>query len=300
MSLYPTVAAPISVMISAGVTNAADVVKLYNCYSPTNPNPPPVELLRNPVLFDILLRDLFNPTKPINNAYLSKYLYLLAYAATANENDALQSYKEELNETTIALEAVYSVCQRNSFGSEFQASIDLLKSKISIPIVSMGILHWIGKNLMDTDFYQTSYNTSYIPTLLQLLRFISYFHPLQRGSVLQLLIQIFKMDTPLDPLTALEYRRNIIDNCIYLMMCGFVLPVMNEVEALAPKTDQSLIRHFVIQVVEMTEAPYSFSFLSSFLRILERPASIEALKNHEKRKHIAQFLDYCVQHVEYP
>ena len=65
-----------------------------------------MELLRNPVLFgncefefhliretDIFLRDLFNPTKPVNNTYLSKYLYLLDYAATANENSPVQNFK---------------------------------------------------------------------------------------------------------------------------------------------------------------------------------------------------------------
>jgi len=54
--------------------------------------------------------------------------------------------------------------------------------------------------------------------------------------------------TGLDALAALDHRKDILDNLIYLMKCGHVIPVMELLEQWSPKTDHYLIRYFFVQV----------------------------------------------------
>jgi len=80
-------------------------------------------------------------------------------------------------------------------------------------------------------------------------------------------------------------------------MCGHVLPVMNTVEKWASKVDQSLIRHFIVQVLESIEPPYSAAFVSVMLRLIERPASIDALKSlkaYEQKHLVLHFIEHCI------
>eukprot|EP01114_Cavostelium_apophysatum_P017848 TRINITY_DN5391_c0_g1_i1.p1 TRINITY_DN5391_c0_g1~~TRINITY_DN5391_c0_g1_i1.p1 ORF type:complete len:603 (+),score=146.86 TRINITY_DN5391_c0_g1_i1:116-1924(+) len=290
---YLAVASSIAAMAATNSTNPSDIMKLYTLYSGNNP--PSVEFLRLPLLFDLLIKDLFNPGKTINPTYKSKYLFVLAYAATM---DAKKSGEAELKTTLKALEIVQPICQRNSYGSELQASIGDLKENISFPVVAMGILQWIRFNLTDPEYYATSYNTLCVPIHLELLRELSSKHVLLRPQIMDLLSISFEMKTSLDALAALEMKRSLLDNIIFLMQCGYVLPVMVTVERWAQKTDQSLIRYFIVQVLDMIEPPYSHKFLSSLLRIIERPGTIEALKSlkvqEKKDVVLSQMIEHCI------
>jgi negative elongation factor C/D len=293
-SSYPVVQQSLSAMLATSSTNPSDIIKVYTEYS--KQDPPPVELLRHPDVFDLLIRDLFNPTKNINPQHKSKYFYVLAYAASVREIGVGENRvvdRSLLSSTIEALEAVQPICQRNSFGSELQAAIPLLKSNLAHPVVSMGLLHWIRSNFTDPSYYTTSYNTLCTPLHLDLLREICARHPLQRPTVLDILVKSFEMEPELDALAALDLKRNLLDNIIFIMSCGYVLPVMDTIEHWTPKIDQSLIRYFVVKVLEMVEPPFSYAFVQSLLRIVGSSGTTEALKSGDSRDIVAQFIEHC-------
>eukprot|EP01117_Protostelium_nocturnum_P012647 TRINITY_DN4655_c0_g1_i3.p2 TRINITY_DN4655_c0_g1~~TRINITY_DN4655_c0_g1_i3.p2 ORF type:complete len:569 (-),score=175.29 TRINITY_DN4655_c0_g1_i3:1490-3196(-) len=290
LSNHPNVAAGISSVLSAQATNPGDIVKLHNIY--TGENPPTVQFLRNPQFLDILTRDLFNPHKPINSNYKSKYLSLLAYASCVEDGSSDRTeYKEALR----ALEIINPICMENSFGSELQSSMEEINGFLSIPVVAQGVLHWIRANFANPDYYTISSTTSCIPLHLELLRGVISAHPLDHPVVLEILMIGFDMHTSWDPVMALDFKKTLLDQMIYLVRYGYLLPVLQVIEGM--KVDQSLVRHFILQVLEMIEPPYSTTFLDSFLRTME--FSVEALRatrEFDKKKLIQQFLENCSDH----
>lgn len=81
---------------------------------------------------------------------------------------------------------------------------------------------------------------------------------------------------------------------IYLMECGYIFPVLNKMRQWSTIIDQSLIRHFVLNVLNMIEPPYSPEFLNSFLEILSS-ISKESLLLNENKPILDPFINYCME-----
>ncbi|EFA75412.1 TH1 family protein [Heterostelium album PN500] len=266
ISSYPAIYESISSILSSNTASTGDIIKLYNEYS--KPNVPPVEFLRIPALLELLLNDLFNPTKNLQQNK-SKWIYIVAFCVSVpNTTTSLDSIKEELNETIRAIDKVQSICQSNPLGSELQNVVPILKEYLELPIISMGILQWIQSNLMNKTNI-SSYNTLCTPVYFEFLREICLKHPLHRQVILRILVNFFELETDLDALAALEMRKTIIDNIVFIFCCGYVIPVLNVIRDWAPKIDPSLVRYFINQVIEMIEPPYSKSFIKSMTNIIE-------------------------------
>jgi len=141
----------------------------------------------------------------------------------------------------------------------------------------MGILQWIRTNLTDPAYYATSINALRTSFYLELLREIGYRHPFQRPAVFQLLRDCFEIDYDLDALAAVELKKELLENMLYLMRCGYIMPILEYVQNWATTIDQALMRHFVTKLLEMIEGPYSEQFLHKMLEILD--ANIDAFHN---------------------
>jgi len=66
-------------------------------------------------------------------------------------------------------------------------------------------------------------------------------------------------------------------------------------ETWVAKIDQSLVRYFLEQLLDMIESPYSIDFLNYLLRIIRRPNVIEALKTSKKRELLRLLIEHCVE-----
>lgn len=77
---------------------------------------------------------------------------------------------------------------------------------------------------------------------------IAYQHPLQRSKVLSLLSKLLVRSTTLNPVTELQIKKTFIEAIIFLIHCGYVLPSLHLMNKISGTLDQSLIRHFVLQV----------------------------------------------------
>jgi hypothetical protein len=94
--------------------------------------------------------------------------------------------------------------------------------------------------------------------------------------------------------TQLDLRKNILDTMIYVMECGCVIPVLNRIKRWTSKIDQSLLRHFVIKVLEMISPPFSNEFVHKFLDIINS-LSPESLKLQETATLLASFCEHCAK-----
>ena len=81
---------------------------------------------------------------------------------------------------------------------------------------------------------------------------------------------------------------------IFLMTKGHVLPVLAFLNRCWKEqdTDISLIRHFVMEVLEMIGPPYTTEFVNLFLPLINNEYISGFLKSDEE-KVVHEFLDYC-------
>jgi len=265
---FPNIAEAILAMLSANSTNPADVLKLYKEY--VKADPPSVEFLRDPNILELFVRDMFSPARSVSPNYITKYFYVLAYAVSVKDERIFGGKldKELLHPTMNALKMIQPICQGNTFGSELQAAAHDLRTNLSFPVIAMGVLQWIRANLTDPTYYVTSIKTARTPFYLELLRDIAYKHPFQRDAVHRVLQECFKIDYDLDALAAVELRKDLLDNMLYLMKCGHIMPILEHILVWPKTVDQGLLRHFIAQVIGMIEPPYSAAFLRILLRIV--------------------------------
>ncbi|KYR01553.1 TH1 family protein [Tieghemostelium lacteum] len=287
ISAYPVIASCITALLTSNTTTTGDIIKLYNEYCKVPP--PPVDYLRYPNLLEILINDLFNPQKNIQQQHRGKWIYLIAYSTTVTADGS----KQNLDDTIKAIEKVHQICQSNPVGSELQSIIPLLMEYINMPVLSMGILHWIRFNLTDSVNIST-YNTLNSPFYFELLREICLKHSLHRSVILTTLVEHFEFDMGLDSLQTLEIRKTILDNIVFIFACGFVIPVLDVIKEWASKIDPSLTRYFINQVLDIVEPPYSTEFMSKMTSIIEMINPISS--NNENKELVSNFIDYCKQY----
>jgi negative elongation factor C/D len=159
-------------------------------------------------------------------------------------------------------------------------------------------LQWIRVNMTDASYYTATVNTLRMPIYFDLLREISYRHPFQREIILNLLTDCFSIDYELDALATVEFKKELLGIMLYLMKCGFVMPVLDYIAQCTGHIDQSLIRHFITQLVEMIQPPYSPEFVASVLRVIA--ANVDAFRaaTWEAAADLPLFINECLAKQE--
>ena len=81
---------------------------------------------------------------------------------------------------------------------------------------------------------------------------------------------------------------------VHLLSRGHVIPVVSYISKCwkNQETDASLIRHFVIEVLDMIGPPYTPEFVSLFLPLVDNENINSSLKPEEE-KAVKEFLTYC-------
>jgi len=86
----------------------------------------------------------------------------------------------------------------------------------------------------------------------------------------------------------------MLNALVYLMECGYVLPVLDRVGSWTKGVDLSLIRHFTTKVLEMVGPPYSFEFVILMLKIINHVSLSSTTSVHQDYKMVLDpFLEHC-------
>nr|CAD2201416.1 unnamed protein product [Meloidogyne enterolobii] len=134
--------------------NPADITQLYQAYS--NPNPPPVVLIRDPFFTEMLIDGLFSAVgAKIHLEHRPKYIFLLSYSScvieTINSEGILPKRKQnklELNSTREKMQQLVDILYSYE---DLLLSLEQLLELIKLPVLSAAILHYLRTFLIRED-----------------------------------------------------------------------------------------------------------------------------------------------------
>ncbi|XP_065840924.1 negative elongation factor D-like [Oscarella lobularis] len=288
---FPRVLAILLSILSRNSLTPGDIVVLHEIFS--KPDPPPVEIIRIPRLFDLLVNGLFKPNTSVRPQFISKYAYLLAYMSsvqeTWEEGGRVSIDSEEMQPTLAAISRAQILCQQSSHSpSDLLSELAEFYELLTYPSVSMGVLRWVQGIVADPNCFNLTTETT--PVQLVILDEICSLHPLQRNRVLSLLISVFEVNYPdLEVLLQLRLKKIIMDRIVHVFSCGHIRPVLSFIQQCltSKSTDLSLIRHFVVEVLQILKAPYSAELMNLFMPIV---SDEDVTKPLEKMPEIANLL----------
>lgn len=295
---YPRACAALSAMLSKNALNPADITVLFKMYSSNDP--PPVDLVRNPQLIELITEALFNPSSHINPDHKPKYIFLLSYSASVHETYKKGVRKsinrDELKQTSQAVEKVGSIICENKISSDLICEVGTLYQCIRFPVVGTGVIRWVSCAVKDPSYFK--HNTDHTPLHIALLDEVSTCHPMLHPKILDLLISLFESQfEELDVLVQLELKKVILDRMVHLLSRGFVIPVVNYLKQCweVKNTDISLIRHFVSEVLDVISPPYTIEFVQLFLPLIENKNITGSIHTEGEHNPLAEFIAHCRQ-----
>nr|XP_012152712.1 PREDICTED: negative elongation factor D-like isoform X1 [Megachile rotundata] len=296
----PTACQALASMLSRNTLNPADISVLFRNYSTAEP--PPIELLRNPQFLELLVDALFKPGVKINPEHKSKYIYLLAYAASVCDIPAKKGHsrklnKDELKTTIQAIEKVHNICNINKGSTELIAELHTLYQCIRFPVVSVGVIRWVECTVTEPSYFKLC--TEHCPVHLALLDEVVVCHSLLHPKILQLLVQLFESkQDELEILVQLEMKKMLIDRMVNLLSKGCVVPVVCYIKQCWQRgdTDVSLIRYFVTEVLEAIAPPYTAEFVHLFLPMVEDEEITGSMRGDSDNDLVSEFIIHCKAH----
>lgn len=287
-SHLPFATAYLSIMRSS-YPSSGDVRSIHTAYTQQPDSsmgtygPPPVSFLRNPVFMDKLIVALFNTQPEVPSEFINSYAWLLSYASTSSDSrpiypastlesmsPAQLSSETEVKAVSEAILKVVSACKSTSVGLSMNNALEVLLAHVEYPVVCMMALHWIRYCICDPEKASSSWGLRFLSAQLEVLQEIAATHPLLQNICLRLIMDAMAVETTMDPSTASAARKKFMEFAAFLVEYGHVLPVLQKVEELSFFVDQSLIRHFLVIVLEMVAPPFSMAFLEPIVRLLSK------------------------------
>ncbi|XP_015187596.1 PREDICTED: negative elongation factor D isoform X2 [Polistes dominula] len=294
----PAACEALASMLSRNNLNPADISVLYRNYSAAEP--PSIELLRNPQFLELLVDALFKPGVKVNPEHKSKYIFLLAYAASvcevpAKKGNARKVNKEELKMTIQAIEKVHNICNINKGSTELVVELQTIYQCLRFPVVSVGVIRWVECTVTEPSYFKLC--TEHCrPVHLALLDEVVACHPLLHTKVLQLLVQLFESkQDELEILVQLEIKKMLIDRMVNLLSRDCVIPVVCYIKQCWQRgdTDVSLIRYFVTEVLDTIVPPYTPEFVQLFLPMVEDEEITGTMRGDNDNDVVSEFIVYC-------
>ncbi|RHY89049.1 hypothetical protein DYB31_008387 [Aphanomyces astaci] len=275
----------------------------------TSPSPPPVVHIREHVVGLILRRlttALFHPYEAVESAsHRTSCAFVLAYAATVQDtrpllatttDDQAMSWDEaQVHTIAAALEAASTVCKSETTLSYNSDAVDKLVRSMAIPVVSMGILHWLQLLVASKTFYNGPFFHAAFPVVMSLLRQAIALHVGQWPTVFQVLVTSVRLQPESNPVKVLETKKETLRCMVHLMTCGYIFPVLHFIATQTDDLDQALLRHFIQLVLMRIAPPYSLRFTTVLSDILLHPKVSQALRTCpvETKAKLKEFAHVC-------
>ncbi|PRW60315.1 Negative elongation factor D [Chlorella sorokiniana] len=288
---------------ASGAPPASEMAKLHRFYWPQEPGQdiPPIAFLRHPRIIEVLLANLFSPSRQLQPEAVHAYSGLLALAAAADDQrpngpadglaaaaaaDGAGSSGEEAAQqqqqqqqgggggqldlaavpaTRAALEAAAELAQRVMQDQKStQEDMETAAAVLEYPVCAAGLLRALGTQLSRPDYWQTAYHLLKSPPFLTLLSLMVPRQPALHTDLLQLLGRA---------LTAMgntnhDMAKGFLSIAVQLVSAGRVFEVLRWAEEWKARADPSLVRHLVFGILEVSAPPYSPEFAGSMLRIM--------------------------------
>ncbi|GMT29191.1 hypothetical protein PFISCL1PPCAC_20488 [Pristionchus fissidentatus] len=247
-------------MICKRNITAGDLNNVYQSY--ILPRPPPVALIREKILLRLLMDSVFSKDQKQTESFKQQAVFLLAYAATVYEkkkndkktycNLALESARSSLERAVTCLEGTLDEVHR-----EIPELLHLTKH----PIVAAGCL-WYYRSVLLSE----GTRLGEIPTFVHVIfDHCGARHKNLHATCLEILDEIYdKVAHEEDQAEVIMARQRVlIDRLVYLLTCGAAVRVLQKMTKKFEDgaIDASLIRYFVLEVLDVIGPPYSLTLL---------------------------------------
>ncbi|KAG4055248.1 hypothetical protein PC123_g9658 [Phytophthora cactorum] len=276
----------------------------------TSKTPPPVAHLRDPMVLSSLLDRLFNPSDSISPAFVQNCVFLLAYAASTKDersllqtgvqgsSDQVEVDDDGVESTKKALVEASAICKSDhTLGYNMNQSgvVDKLISVMSVPVVSMGVLHWLEVILTSPGFFSSTPLHICFPSLLRILKASIKLHVTQWPLSFGVLVTSLRLHPDVNPVKALELKRETLRCMVFMITSGYVLPVLEFVFTNTLELDQALLRNFITMLFARIAPPFSPKFSVALTKILTHPKVQTAIKScpPESRMKLRGFVSFC-------
>ncbi|KAJ3245953.1 beta ketoadipyl CoA thiolase, th1 [Chytriomyces hyalinus] len=208
---------------------------------------------------EALIKNVYGATTT-DTSMIEEKMWLLAYVSSVIESDSNEPHNVDLVQPTMdALKHVHSVFPNLTPDIDLKNDFKALLDTVKYPVVAAGLLFWISNYIADPLFYNQNSLISGTERMLifELLNEIAIIYPLQRAYALEILGEAIVRDyDKLSPLVAIEVKKKFLDQVIFLLKLGFVMPVLDFVLENSSKMDDALVVYFLKRVYELTSYPY--------------------------------------------
>ncbi|KAL4175088.1 hypothetical protein KRP22_000061 [Phytophthora ramorum] len=276
----------------------------------TSKAPPPVAHLRDPIVLSSLLDRLFNPSDSTSPTFVQNCVFLLAYAASTKDDRSLlqtgvQGSSDQVavdddgvESTKKALVEASAICKSDhTLGYNMNQSgvVDKLISVMSVPVVSMGVLHWLEVILTSPEFFNSTPLHICFPSLLRVLKASIKLHVAQWPIAFGVLVTSLRLHPEINPVKALELKRETLRCMVFMITSGYVLPVLEFVFTNTMELDQALLRNFITMLFARVAPPFSPKFSVALTKILTHPKVQTAIKScpPESKLKMRGFVSFC-------
>ena len=295
------VLASINSILTKDALHISDANTIYEYFRREHSSSGSVLLLRIPQLLKLLVEEVYHPNSSIHSDQIEKCIFLLAFAVTVQPSDlsadgSPPDNNSELQETIEVIQLSSSICKQLTLNlSDVQSHFSNLIQFISYPVVSKGVLCWFSHTMKGSDFFQIY--PIHGPVYFVLLDEISEKHCLLHPDVFELLIELLgATDQGVEMYHELELQQTVLDHMVHLFVCGYSIEVMSYILDCSEKGcfDQSLIRHFVSEVLNVISQPYSPELTGLLYAILSKQEIREPLQNPDGTDVVSEFMAHAV------
>ncbi|KAI6656785.1 Negative elongation factor C/D [Oopsacas minuta] len=295
------VLASINSILTKDALHISDANTIYEYFRKEHSSTGSVLLLRIPQFLRLLVDEIYHPNGSSNTDHVEKCIFLLAYAVTMQSSDisadsSPPDNQAELQETIEVIQMSSSICKQLTLNlSDVPSHFSNLIQFISYPVVSKGVLCWFTHTVRGSEFFQVY--PIHGPIYFVLLDEISEKHSLLHPDVFELLTELFEATNQgIEIYHELELQQTVLDHMIHLFVCGYSIEVMSYILDCSEKGcfDQSLIRHFVSEVLNVIVPPYSSELTHLLYAILAKQEICVPLQNADGTDVVSEFLAHAV------
>ena len=173
--------------------------------------------------------------------------------------------------------------------------VDKLILAMSVPVVSMGVLHWLEVILTSPGFFSSTPLHICFHSLLRILKASIKLHLAQWPISFGVLVTSLRLHPENNPVKALELKRETLRCMVYMITSGYVLPVLEFIFTNTLELDQALLRNFITMLFARVAPPFSPKFSAALTKILTHPKVQTAIKScpAESKMKLRDFVDFC-------
>eukprot|EP00889_Picochlorum_renovo_P006274 jgi/Picre1/33304/NNA_008628.t1 len=265
-----TLIADILATASGGhVAPSSDVIKLYRQYKSRGSGCiPSVKLLHHPMMVEVLLRSLFNPSKRLHGEALEAHAYILAVAVGGRDDcesfDAQKTFVDTKKAISTSIEMAHKATDDVFLTEEERSATEMSLEHASC--CASGILMLLRKRILSPDYWNSAYHIHKEPPFLVLLMAINKEQPSMRGDVFHLVKNA--LQTAGNASQSIDSAIGLVKIMVDLCKTTYIDDVLSWAIPWARNAASELSRELVFGILSIAAPPYSGWFATSMLKLM--------------------------------